>query len=1317
MKEKFRKFIGSLLFMLLVTGFLVHFNKLQVSAATEITDVDISVAPPIEGRRVSFNAYAEEGNGYLVFSDYSNSQGFNSGISWFDITSGSFLQEGDIFVLGHEYRVSVAVKTENKSCYFANKQAGSGYYLTLNPFINGNSATAEKLDDYDLSKYFYIQYTFEICGRAPENISFIEVNGIDRPVAGRKVDFEAVMGAENYQSCYALDEPYINGILWEDLTAGKVLNLNDIYEENHIYRISIPIQPDVSYEFATDEEGKLNVSGNILETTAEIREESFQGYSNNLPVLSYIFDSTSKPLTEIDIDEIGEPVEGQIPEKTCRILAKDFYRTVSENSVVWYENGMPMEEGRAFKKGNFYSLCIRVEAVKGNIFDITSENEPAVKATLNKKDASVQKVDGADPERVLEVYYEFGKCNSPVIDSINILEVLPPIAGRKPDYHILKDGLGYDIYHSKEDGYIDGVCWWDITSGKVMTAEDTFKLNHEYQVRVRLINSIGYEFSYHENGQIKTQVSMNSLPSEVRIVSEPNFGDVLQASHTFLCEGALISSAEITDVVIPRDGEAPAYNVTLKEPYYYKLSNNFGKGGVMWLHSDDTVMKEDEVFELGKTYKLQLMLIPIMDESGNYICRFTTPFSAKVNDDELTADNISALPEIVYLNYKFICGYPKEVLEMEKCFREIGVVNYANFRNKAGLLGNAEKQFEALTAGQQQLFEIADDKSPLKEAYTQYIGAKDFYKAIGLWTTLVEDTVYTGKAIKPSIKVYYGTKLLKLKTDYTISYKNNINVSTKKMATITITGKGDYEGKETIQFKILPARIHLVQAAQVTMAYNGKLRKPVPKLTWNGKNLKNKKDFTVSYPDAVTGAYQSPGTYKILVTGKGNYTGTETVIFNLVQNKLISKATIAKIPAQTYTGDEIRPIPKVKQGGVILTQGVDYKVTYINNKEVGKATAIITGIGNYSGEKRVSFNIKGEAIKKAQFSNYLKSIPYQGEAVVQNCKLTMKKTGKVLKLGRDYKVEYKNNHKAGTATVTFTGINGYTGSVKKQFKILRYNLNKDDLKLVKISTEEVVPAAKGGAKPQVTVTFGDRTLTRGQDYTLSYTDNVSVNSLDINGKKPTVIIKGKGSFQGTIKRNFSMKKQDISLLSMTAEDKLYTGKAGDWKSEPVITDLNNKKLDEGHDYKAETLVYVYGQETWVSDEKTGTKVYRLEGDIVRDTDIVPYGIKLRIIAEGTGNYTGVISCEYSIMQMSLYEAKVTIKDQIYTGKPVYPSKEDIVITLGNKVLKAEDYDIVNYKNNTKKGTASITVKGIGNYGGSITATFKILPKSLKWWWR
>jgi hypothetical protein len=77
-------------------------------------------------------------------------------------------------------------------------------------------------------------------------------------------------------------------------------------------------------------------------------------------------------------------------------------------------------------------------------------------------------------------------------------------------------------------------------------------------------------------------------------------------------------------------------------------------------------------------------------------------------------------------------------------------------------------------------------------------------KSISIASCTIPKTVanqnYTGKSIKPNITIKNRTATLKNGTDYTISYKNNINPGT---ATITITGKGNYTGSISKTFKIV----------------------------------------------------------------------------------------------------------------------------------------------------------------------------------------------------------------------------------------------------------------------------------------------------------------------------------------------------------------------------------------------------------------------------------------------------------------------------------------------------------------------------------
>ena len=78
--------------------------------------------------------------------------------------------------------------------------------------------------------------------------------------------------------------------------------------------------------------------------------------------------------------------------------------------------------------------------------------------------------------------------------------------------------------------------------------------------------------------------------------------------------------------------------------------------------------------------------------------------------------------------------------------------------------------------------------------------------------------------------------------------------------------------------------------------------------------------------------------------------------------------------------------------------------------------------------------------------------------------------------------------------------------------------------------------------------------------------------------------------------------------------------------------------------------------------------------------------------------------------ISLAKAKVAaIKAQTYTGKPIKPA---VKVTLAGKTLKQGADYTVSYKNNKAIGKATVTIKGKGDYTGSVSKTFAINPKAV-----
>ena len=583
----------------------------------------------------------------------------------------------------------------------------------------------------------------------------------------------------------------------------------------------------------------------------------------------------------------------------------------------------------------------------------------------------------------------------------------------------------------------------------------------------------------------------------------------------------------------------------------------------------------------------------------------------------------------------------------------------------------------------------------------------------GLWAAVqgsedvtngVASFAYTGKAINPVVHVYDHTRLLTANKDYTVSYQNNKNAAdangSVKPPTITITGKGNYEGKALVHFTITRKSIEdedVLMNENLAVSYTGKNQKPSFALNWNGTKLAKNRDYT--YQDI---AYKEAGQYSITVTGMGNYEGERTLTYEICDvGVLVSKLTFSKIPDQMYNdGKAVCPDVTVsyKNKKVVtpLVKDYNYTITYVNNKKVGTASAVITGLGNYKGEKRINFKIKPIAnINQAGITMTFDQKPpvYTGTPITPNeCKVFYQpKNAPVRELveGTDYTVVYQNNNKVGTATAVFTGIGAYTGTVKKTFKIQAENIAQ-----LKVNMGSSFPYQKDGCKPKPEVVFGDKLLKEGTDYTLTYKNHNKISDT------ASVTVKGKGNFKGSVVKYFSVTTQDIGNLQIVAADKVFQRKANIYKTSVKVVDVNGKVLKAGSDYSKD-ITYTYAD---------GAK----QGQPIMPREIIPEGTKIQVEVRVTnpGRYQGKIYGTYRIVKANISNARVTVTPQDYTGRKVKPGKNQITVTMNGMPLNDNEYEITGYANNVNQGTAKLTIRGLGNYGGTKTVNFKIRKRGI-----
>ncbi|MCD7830537.1 MAG: S8 family serine peptidase, partial [Clostridiales bacterium] len=135
----------------------------------------------------------------------------------------------------------------------------------------------------------------------------------------------------------------------------------------------------------------------------------------------------------------------------------------------------------------------------------------------------------------------------------------------------------------------------------------------------------------------------------------------------------------------------------------------------------------------------------------------------------------------------------------------------------------------------------------------------------------------------------------------------------------------------------------------------------------------------------------------------------------------------------TYDGTAKEPKVTVQCGGLVLTQGTDYTVTYSDNVAAGTATVTVTGTGDYTGTVETTFAIARAALSACTVTLSATSYTYDGSA--KKPTVTVKNGSATLVENTDYAVAYTNNVNYGTATVTITGTGNYSGTVTKTFSI------------------------------------------------------------------------------------------------------------------------------------------------------------------------------------------------------------------------------------------------------------------------------------------
>ncbi|MCR5268588.1 MAG: InlB B-repeat-containing protein [Lachnospiraceae bacterium] len=591
------------------------------------------------------------------------------------------------------------------------------------------------------------------------------------------------------------------------------------------------------------------------------------------------------------------------------------------------------------------------------------------------------------------------------------------------------------------------------------------------------------------------------------------------------------------------------------------------------------------------------------------------------------------------------------------------------------------------------------------------------------WT--IKNTQYKQgrvQELKPVIK--YGKLTLKAGTDYDIVSYDPENPTEPGTVKVKVRGKGNYagefaEGKEPV-YHIYTAATDLNKAVitidpAANLVYPGVGETVCPQIT-----------VTVNGGDVPEGTPESPnyvityknndkvGTATVTVTGKNNYCGSKSASFKITTKPVSNANTDIRILGETvYTGKQLKPEIDVYDTDRNLPIPAScYSVTYKNSTNVSDTPDVTVKFkGNYSGTATDTFSILPCELYQNDLQISVPDVKIKKDGDPVKIKPVVKYGKTTLVNGKDYSIEVqehpepmygelwlatvtpKGNYKLATGnspykrtfrvykTVDDIGQHGF--EILMDRESFTYDGSKKTTGITVVARDKYCPGYYG--------------LKEGQDYTITYTNNVNVPADNAPANKlPTVTVKGKGAYKGKLSKTFEIEPANLETmgenLQITVPDMKCTGRT----LKPKVTVTLNGKALKPADYTV-----TFSDTTAATDDAKAT-------------------------IAGKGNYKGTKEQKFRVYKNDI--SKMTfdkIADHIYTGEQLRPGENDVTIgdisqnevrIYADKVRTkplhmGTDYTL-EWGENVKNGNGTVTVKGIGDYGFSKTLTFKIKPKPM-----
>ena len=599
-------------------------------------------------------------------------------------------------------------------------------------------------------------------------------------------------------------------------------------------------------------------------------------------------------------------------------------------------------------------------------------------------------------------------------------------------------------------------------------------------------------------------------------------------------------------------------------------------------------------------------------------------------------------------------------------------------------------------------------------------------KKTGITVTDPEGSKYDGEEHKnkPKVEDTKTKATLKEGKDYELSYSEDVvNAGT---VTVTVTGIGNYEGRFEVTYEITKRHVTLTSADDEKVYDGSALTNDT--VTVGGDKFAKKEGATynVTGMQIEKGSSNNTFTYTLNEgTLAGNYdieTFEGTLKVTAFENEVVVTIKGNKDTA-TYDGNSH------SVEGFVITDISNklYKAEYIGFK--GYARAEGTEAGTYqmnltaqqfsntsASFDKVTFKVEDGALtispksitpdgpdtpdeKKTGITvTAPEDSKYDGEEHKNKPTVTDTKTKATLKEGADYELSYsKDVINAGTVTVIVKGIGNYEGSFEVTYEITKRNVTLTSGSASKVydktalTNDTVTVSGEGFAKDEGATykVTGSRTKvgTSKNTFTYELKSNTKASNYNIEVKFGDLIVTAQdGEVVVTITGHSDSVEYDGNEKSVSGYDATIT------EGSKYTTDdftFNGTAEAKGTEAGTYSMGLNANQFTNTNDNYTQVTFIVNDGTLtITPKSIVPDGPE--------EEKTGITVTD---PENSIYDGNEHIN-----GLTVTDSK------LNTTLVENTDYSLTYSGDLINVGTVTITIKGIGNYTGEFTKTYKITPR-------